>query len=76
MYSFLIILIIIIIIFYIINSYIFIETFTSKSIFIPKENCGLYKRRHQCNKDNRCSWYKQKSGNGYVSFCSEQGIQS
>ena len=76
MYSFLIILIIITIIFYIINSYIFIETFASKSIFIPKENCGLYKRRHQCNKDNRCSWYKQKSGNGYVSFCSEQGIQS
>jgi hypothetical protein len=76
MYHFLIILIIIIIIFYIVNSYIFIETFASKSIFIPKESCGLYKRKHQCNKDNRCSWYKQKSGNRYVKFCSEQSSQS
>jgi hypothetical protein len=76
MYSFLIILIIIIIIFYIINSYIFIETFASKSIFIPHDTCGMYKIKNRCNKDNRCSWYKQKSGNGYVSFCSEKNEYS
>ena len=76
MYSFLIILIIITIIFYIINSYIFIEHFASKSIFIPKESCGLYKRKHQCNKDNRCSWYKQQSGNKYIRFCSEKNEYS
>ena len=76
MYSFLIILIIIIIIFYIINSYIFIENFASRSLFIPKETCGIYKRKHQCNKDKRCFWYKQKSGDKYIRFCSERNEYS